>query len=121
MPRKRPGRLRAEIAVRERCLNGRLEPITGLSRRTLYEIVRLEETRNYLWAGAVGESLARWRSFVRTDNRRLWDPGQEGCTEWLCCGDPLRARQNLEGAMLALPRRCGRELRLIVLELDEWY
>ncbi|WP_405808220.1 hypothetical protein OG729_25490 [Streptomyces sp. NBC_00210] len=38
-----------------------------------------------------------------------------------CAGDPVLARGNLEGAMRALPRRAARELRVLVLELDEAY
>ncbi|MGN9791397.1 hypothetical protein ACTMTU_09875 [Streptomyces sp. OZ13] len=98
-----------------------MRPISGVSRRTLYEIVRIEETRNYLWTGAVGESLALWRGFVGRPDRRLWQDDESGCTEWLCCGDPLRARDMLEGAVLALPRRPARELRAVVLALDDRY
>ncbi|WP_254708717.1 hypothetical protein [Streptomyces lunaelactis] len=121
MPRRRPGQVRAGLAVWRRCRKNELDPIRGLSRRTLYEIVRVEETRNYLWPGAVSESLRRWRSFVHEPNHRLWDPRYPGCTEWLCCGDPIRARENLEGAMQALPGQAGRELRVLVLALDERY
>ncbi|MFI2367036.1 hypothetical protein [Streptomyces sp. NPDC018833] len=83
--------------------------------------MRVEETRTYLWTGAVGEALAQWRQFVHQPNRRLYDPAYSGCTEWLCCGDPLRARELLEGAICALPRRAARELRMIVLALDDLY
>ncbi|MGI5398832.1 hypothetical protein ACQEVG_05115 [Streptomyces sp. CA-135486] len=121
MPRRRPRRVRAELAVRRRFRKNELNPIHGLSRQTLYEIVRIEGTRNYLWPGAVDESLRQWRGFVYGAYHRLYDPDHPGCTEWLCCGDPLRARENLEGAMRALPRRAARELRLVVLELDEAY
>ncbi|MEU4496023.1 hypothetical protein AB0F96_21880 [Streptomyces sp. NPDC023998] len=121
MPRRRPWRVRAELAVRRRCRKNELNPIRGLSRQTLTEIVRIEETRNYLWPGAVGESLRRWRCFVYEPHHRLYDPLHPGCTEWLCCGDPVLARGNLEGAMRALPRRAARELRVLVLELDESY
>ena len=68
--------MRAELAMRRRCRKNELNPIRGLSRQTLNEIVRIEETRNYLWPGTVGESL---------------------------------------------PRRAARELRVLVLELDEAY
>ncbi|MEV4680216.1 hypothetical protein [Streptomyces kurssanovii] len=121
MPRRRPGHVRAEQRVRERCVKNQVPSISGVSRRTLYEIVRVEETRNYLWTGAVGESLALWRGFVGRPDRRLWRDDEGGCTEWLCCGDPLRARDMLEGAVLALPRRAARELRAVVLALDDRY
>lgn len=113
--------MRAEVEVLRCCRRNTLNPILGLSRRTLCEIVRIEETRNYLWPGDVGQSLRRWRSFVYEPDHRLWDPRYPGCTEWLCCGDPFRARENLEGAMLALPRRAARELRVLVSALDERY
>jgi hypothetical protein len=98
-----------------------MRPVHGISRHTQYEIVRIEETRNYLWTGAVGESLGLWRTFVGRPDRRLWRDDEDGCTEWLCCGDPLRARDMLEGAVLALPRRAARELRAVVLALDDRY
>ncbi|MEU1744065.1 hypothetical protein [Streptomyces pristinaespiralis] len=121
MPRRRPGHVRAEQRVRERCRKNRMRPVHGISRHTQYEIVRIEETRNYLWTGAVGESLDLWRTFVGRPDRRLWRDDEDGCTEWLCCGDPLRARDMLEGAVLALPRRAARELRAMVLALDDRY
>jgi hypothetical protein len=98
-----------------------MRPVHGISRHTQYEIVRIEETRNYLWTGAVGESLGLWRTFVGRPDRRLWRDDEDGCTEWLCCGDPLRARDMLEGAVLALPRRAARELRAVVRALDDRY
>ncbi len=109
------------LRCRKNNRKNKLYPINGVSRSTLYAIVRIEETRNYLWAGAVRDSLRRWRSFVHDPAHRLWDPDYPGCIEWLCCGDPRDSRENLEGAMLALPRPAARELRAIVMRLDELY
>ncbi|MFE7772994.1 hypothetical protein ACFU5O_03665 [Streptomyces sp. NPDC057445] len=121
MPRRRPRQVRTEFAVRRRCRKNELNPIGGVSRRALHEIARVEETRNYLWSGAVRESLGMWRRHVGQLGHRLWDEDQAGCTEWLCCGDPHRARDLLEGALRALPKRAARELRAVVDELDERY
>ncbi|MGW7056878.1 hypothetical protein [Streptomyces sp. NPDC054887] len=121
MPRRRPKRVREELVVASVCRRNTLNPVEGLSRRTLRAIVRLEETRSYLWAGDVGHSLRLWRDFVRRPDHRLWEPDGPGCTEWLCCGDPVRARENLEGVLLALPRPAARELRAIVARWDEMY
>ncbi|MBT2488213.1 hypothetical protein J7E96_06680 [Streptomyces sp. ISL-96] len=103
------------------CRKNTLNPTDGLSRRTLIAIVRIEETRNYVWAGDVGHSLRLWRDFVQEPDHRLWDPDRPGCTEWLCCGEPHQARDNLEWAMLAMPRAAARELRRIIDEFDERY
>jgi hypothetical protein len=121
MPRRRPGHVRAALAVRNRCRKNELNPIRGVSRPTLYEIVRIEETRASLWAGAVSESLRQWRSFVHQPDHRLWDADGSGCTEWGCCGDPVRARENLETALSGMPQRAARELRVLVAELDDRY
>ncbi|MDQ8701253.1 hypothetical protein RCO28_01960 [Streptomyces sp. LHD-70] len=95
--------------------------ITGLSPAALAEIVRLERSRNYLWPGAAESSLLVWARFVRTAHHRLWVDNDGGCRIWECCGDPYLARDLLEGLMLAMSPRRGRELRRVVEPYDARY
>ncbi|MBT2368447.1 hypothetical protein J7E88_24760 [Streptomyces sp. ISL-10] len=81
--------------------------------------MRIEETRTYLWTGAVGEALTQWRQFVHQPNRRLYDPGLCRLHRVALLRRPPAGTGALEGAICALPRRAARELRLIVLALDE--
>ncbi|WP_226961940.1 MULTISPECIES: hypothetical protein [Streptomyces] len=95
---------------------------SGLSRAALAEILHIERTRNYLWAGGTAEALRRWRTFVREPGHRLWDERTNGgCLIWACCGDPFEAREFLESVMRALSRRSARELRALVEPLDDLY
>lgn len=120
MPRKRLGRVRAELPRRPR-MQDDITTIHGLSSKALAEIRRIERQKKYLWPGSIGSAMVRWRSFVHQPNQRLWDYESDGCTEWACCGDPWQAREYLEAVMLAMTRRRARELRSLVEALDRRY
>lgn len=117
MPRRRPAQVRIPPWHGP---HDHTSTIAGLPTRDLAELARLERTRNYLWPGAVAESLARWREIVHTPHRRLL-VRYEGCGIWRCCGDPHEVRHLLECTMRALPRRSARRLRRMVTALDEQY
>ncbi|MDI3405874.1 hypothetical protein [Streptomyces cavernicola] len=95
--------------------------ITELSPAALAEVVRLERSRNYLWPGGAETCLLLWARFVRAADHRLWVDNHGGCGIWECCGDPYLAREFLEGLMLAMSRRRGRELRRVVASIDVDY
>jgi hypothetical protein len=119
MPRKRPGRIRAEQQLRPRSLTYR-PIITGLSSPALAEVARVEQSRNYLWPGVTAVAVRRWQGFVHNPYRRLWIH-DDGCGVWECCGNPLEAREFLEAVILGMSRRRARELRHLVDELDDMY
>jgi hypothetical protein len=111
--------VRAERRLRPRPGDHR-PVIPGLSAPALAEVARAELTRNYLWPGVTTVAVRRWRAFVRSRPRRLWD-GDTGCGEWECCGSPWEAREFLEGVIRTMSRRRARELRRLVGELDDLY
>lgn len=115
MPRRRPAQFRVPAGPHDHT-----SVVAGLTAGELAEIGRLERTRNYLWPGAVAESLARWREIVRLSHHRLLIR-QEGCGIWRCCGDPHEVRELLEYTMRAMSRRHARRLRKLVAALDEQY
>jgi hypothetical protein len=120
MPRRRPARVRADLPHGRRAQDD-VTIIQGLSFVALAEVRRLERQKKYLWPGAIGAAMVRWRSFVHQPNRRLWEYDDDGCTEWACCGDPWQAREFLEAVMCSMSRRRARELRELVAVLDELY
>ncbi|MFG2140845.1 hypothetical protein [Streptomyces sp. NPDC048650] len=121
MPRRRPGRVRTELPRRRR-MHDDITMIPGLSAAALAEVRRIEHRKKYLWPGAIGQAMVRWRSFVHQPNRRLWEYDESGgCTEWACCGDPWQARDHLEAVLPAMSRRRARELRSLVEALDRRY
>lgn len=124
MPRRRPGRVRAELPRSRPAYEAheKRAAVDGWSAGTVTGIRRLEQRKSYLWTGAVAQTLGMWREFVHRPNHRLtpYDSATV-CSEWLCCGDPWEAREYLEAVLRCLPRRSARELRRVVGELDELY
>ncbi|AGS67149.1 hypothetical protein B446_33715 [Streptomyces collinus Tu 365] len=120
MPRRRPGRVRAELPRRRR-KHDDTTAIRGLSSAALAEVRRIQRQKKYLWPGSIESAMVRWRSFVHQPNRRLLEYQSDGCTEWACCGDPRQAREFLEAVILAMSRRRSRELRSLVEALDRRY
>jgi hypothetical protein len=121
MPRRRPGRVRAELPLRRGTPDGNAV-VRGLPAGALAEIRRIERDKKYLWPGATSSAMVRWRGFVHRPNRRLWEYDSDGgCTEWACCGDPWQAREFLEAVMLAMSRRRSREVRSLGEALDREY
>ncbi|ROQ26159.1 hypothetical protein EDD98_5771 [Streptomyces sp. PanSC19] len=120
MPRRRPGRIRADAPGGHRTTGARLV-IDGLSSRALSEIIRLERTRNYLQPGDVSAAVRLWRDYVHQPERALWHDYEWGNVHWYCCGNPLEARALLDTVMQAISPRSARELRKIVSRSDaDW-
>lgn len=117
MPRRRPGQLRGRLPD-HRTRNARTD-IDGLPSRALFEIRRLEHTRNYLEPGDVGAALRLWRDYVHRPERELWRDYEWGNPYWYCCEpDPLEARALLDTVTRAMSPRSARELRRIVGRFD---
>ncbi|MEO3978040.1 hypothetical protein [Streptomyces sp. CAU 1734] len=120
MPRRRPGRVRAEQWQRHP-LTHRVT-ITGLSAPARAEVARVERSRNFLWPGVTADSLRLWKEFVRQPYRKLWSEYENGsCGIWECCGNPFEAREFLDAVVHGMSRRRARELRLLVDRLDDSY
>lgn len=66
------------------------------------------------WAERVSRALDQYRRFLRQPGRWLHVPW----TDCLCC-DPVEARDELEAALRALPRRDRAELRRVLAPLDD--
>ncbi|MEU7206009.1 hypothetical protein [Streptomyces sp. NPDC045470] len=127
MPRKRPGRIRADLPSRRRSQNT-VPVIKGLSSRALAETGRLEHTRNYLGPGDLGKAVRLWKDYVHRPKRELWHDydqlwhDDKWCDlHWHCCGDPLEARELLDVTLQALPYREARELRKVISRLDAFW
>lgn len=120
MPRRRPGRVRAELPRVRRPYDD-VTVIPGLSAPALGEVRRIERLKKYLWPGSVGGALVRWRKFVHEPTRRLAYYNEGRCHRWECCGDPWQAREYLEAVMHAMSPRRARELCRIVDALDREY
>lgn len=85
----------------------------------LFEIRRLERTRNYLRPGDVGAALRLWRDYVHRPERELWRDYECGNPYWYCCEpNPLEARALLDTVIRATSPRNARELRRIVGRFD---
>lgn len=120
MPRRRPGRVRAE--QRPRPLLTKQVSIVGLSAPALAEVARVERSRNYLWPGVTAESMRIWRRFVQNPYRNLWIEYEDGgCGVWVCCGSPFEAREFLDAVIHGMSRRRAPELRFLVDRLDNSY
>ncbi|MET9959491.1 hypothetical protein ABZ128_10485 [Streptomyces sp. NPDC006326] len=117
MPRRRPGELRAGYP-RQRRTQGAQPSIDGMSAHAVRDVVRLEDTRNYLEPGDVILALDRWQQFVRSSEGRQWDECEWDDVHWYCCGNPLEGRVLLDKVMHALPPRSARELRALVSRYD---
>ncbi|KAA6212902.1 hypothetical protein CP973_26620 [Streptomyces albofaciens JCM 4342] len=124
MPRKRPGRIRADLPGRRRSQDT-TTAVAGLSSRALAEIGRLERTRNYLEPGDIGKAVRLWKDYVHRPKRELWHDFDQlwhddtWCDlHWYCCGNPLEARELLDITLRALPHRGARELRKVISRLD---
>lgn len=117
MPRRRPGRIRAEVPDRQQPQHSSLA-IDRLSPRALSEIVRLERTRNYLQPGDTSAALRLWRDYVHRPERELWHDDEFGNVHWYCCGNPVESRALIDGVIRAMSPRGARELRKIIEELD---
>lgn len=111
VPRNSIGRRRPTHA-------SRTYPIDGLSAGAIAEVIRLEETRNYLSAGDVYLALRIWHRYVRSTARVLWADHERDGPSWDCCGDPFAARDMLDTVIAAMSTRHGRELRRLV-EADD--
>lgn len=111
MPRRSPGALRAQ----KRLSPGdsrRFSQIPGLGRSAQAAVRRLEADR--FDPGCLRESLDQVEQFLRRPGRWLYVPLAD-CP----CHDPLAGRDNVEAMLAALPPRARRELRQIVVRLDE--
>ncbi|SEP93637.1 hypothetical protein [Lentzea albida] len=102
MPRRRP----------------RPDVLKGLSGRLLADLNRLGRIRNHLGPYDVRRALETWTAWQRSPASKRWleepwdhDPYPDH--------DPFHAREVLEAAAHALPRRTARELRERLRELDE--
>ncbi|MDX8143358.1 hypothetical protein SK854_14620 [Lentzea sp. BCCO 10_0061] len=69
----------------------------------------------------VAQALAYWEAFVRYEYRWFWVDIATKCGELYCCPDPWGARDVLQNAARALPRKSARELRKRLDELDALY
>jgi hypothetical protein len=121
MPRRRPGRLRAETTIPRRPRTPALPPkgIKGLSRRTAEQIAWLEHRSPHLSLAKTHQALWVWRHFVRTHQHRSWiPPDGNGCGVWGCCFQPRHARKILYGVAHDLGGMPGRELRTLLRRLD---
>ncbi|MET7456830.1 hypothetical protein ABZT03_34080 [Streptomyces sp. NPDC005574] len=116
MPRRRPGRVRANTPGR-RTRDARTV-IDGLSARALSEISHLERTRTCLHPGDAGMALRRWKTYVHRPERRLWHDYEWDDAYGECCGTPLEARALLDTVTRALSPRSARELRQLISRYD---
>ncbi|MFJ4477921.1 hypothetical protein [Streptomyces xanthochromogenes] len=117
MPRRRPGRTRADLADGRRAPRAR-PVIDGLTSRALSEIRHLECTRTYLQPGDISAAVRLWKDYVQRPERELWWDYEAGDQRWYGCDDPLEARAVLDGVMRALSARSARELRQVVGRSD---
>ncbi|GLZ41594.1 hypothetical protein [Actinokineospora sp. NBRC 105648] len=119
MPRRRPDEIRAHLRVhpQHRCT---IPQIPHVSAATSRAIAALDRTRFH--PGATARALAGWRRFTLGPAHRLDDCTPEDCP---CDGcqwdDPVVQRQALAVALHTLPTKAARELRALVLPLDETY
>ncbi|KIF67418.1 hypothetical protein HY68_00305 [Streptomyces sp. AcH 505] len=123
MPRRRPGRVRAELPDRQRAQQGTRSAgtrtaIDRLSSSAVSEIARIERTRNYLLPGDTASALSRWKAYGRRTRRQVRHDDEFGDTDWYCCGDPLEGRTLLDRVMASMSRQGARELRSVVSALD---
>ena len=122
MPRRRPGRLRAENHPRARREQKRLPAIDGLSSKTVAEIRRIEHRHPQLWPGIIDEALLSWERYARDPGQAPWDdhlqPRFWYCC-WECCGSPLMARDFLDAVVHAMRTGPARELRIRLRHADE--
>jgi hypothetical protein len=65
------------------------------------------------------KALTRWRTFVRTPYRRLYDEHYPGCGIPECCRNPFEDRQFLEVVAHALPQRDARRFRRLLAQIDD--
>src|SRR6478609_1487082 len=110
MPRRRPKAVRAERRRPRRHVVVRR--IQGVSARTRAAVRRVEDER--MWPGAVADALARFEWAFRQPGRYLnasqvWQPGLE--VEY--------ARDDLEEAMLHLPRGARTDLGRLIARIDD--
>jgi hypothetical protein len=107
MPRRPAGAVRAE-----QLSTGGCSQIDGLSAKTIAAIARFEQRRR--WPGGVADALRTYRWFLRRPGRwlRLTPTDRDPCC------DPMVARDLLEAALQALPRRGQAELRRLIEPLD---
>ncbi|MER6765354.1 MULTISPECIES: hypothetical protein [Amycolatopsis] len=73
----------------------------------------IERVDPQLWPGSVALALERYRQFLNQPGRWLYVPGPE--LTWV---DPVDARDELERALILLPRGARAELRRLVAPLD---
>jgi hypothetical protein len=125
MPRRRPARLRQTPTryapawywsprwYRTKVLPG----ISGVG----LSVVADFEWRRFGGPGVVVEAFGRWRRFVRTPYRRLYDERYPGCGLAGCCSNPFDDRVLLEVVAHVLPRRDAKRFRRLLAQLDdEW-
>ncbi|GAB2500941.1 hypothetical protein [Nocardiopsis aegyptia] len=121
MPRRPPGRLRAETTIPRRPHDPALpQPkIKGLSWRTAEQIAWLEHRSPHLSPAMTHQALLVWRHFVLTHHHRSWvPPDSPGCGVWGCCFKPRHARSILYRVAHDLGGVPGRELRTLLRRLD---
>ncbi|AUI64691.1 hypothetical protein [Amycolatopsis sp. BJA-103] len=115
MARSAPARVRQGLRLRR---PAEFHDRRDFSPALAAEISRLERTRNYLGAGATRTALRLWQEVTADPYRRL-RVDSKGCGVWECCGDPLEAREMLEGVLLALPARLTPEFQAYLRRIDE--
>jgi hypothetical protein len=105
MARRSPGALRAQHRAGYRDA-AKIRPIDGLSARANAAIVRLG-------LGSAPAAFASYRRAIQRSGR--WVELHLD----ICCGDPVDDRDVLEDALRNLPLAASRELRRLVVALDE--
>ena len=124
MPRRRPGRLRAENHPRARRDQKKAPAIDGLSSKTMAEIRRVEHRHPDLWPGIVNEALSQWEKYARDPRRPPWEDYLHSSSWyccWECCGSPLMAKDFLEKMVHAMRSTTAREVRVRLADLDEMH
>jgi hypothetical protein len=125
MPRRRPGRLRADHRHGPRTWS---DPppsrIHWLSTRASLAIHRVERlsTDYYVYPGATDRALRRYRAFALSPGRGSLYPQDAECSCRGCSFDDVRhARDVLDEVLQQLPAGAREELRRRVASLDAAY
>ncbi|USX49392.1 hypothetical protein [Lentzea sp. HUAS12] len=96
----------------------RPDVLKGLSGRLVADLERLERSRDHFYQGAVTSALRTWTAWQRSPASNHWPDGPQD-HDLYPDHDPFHAREVLEAAAHALPRRTARELRERLRELDD--
>jgi hypothetical protein len=125
MPRRRPGRLRADRHDAPRAWDDQPpRRIPSLSFRASLAIRHVERlsTDYYLFPGATERALRRYQSFLMPPGRRPLYPQDGECSCRGCSFDDVRhARDVLDEVLRQLPARARQELGRRVASLDAGY